>query len=522
MASFARSGDAKYTRVNTQNDDESFEYPQSVPPSPCNSAATSGNSEIIYTPSESNDHSSTKNGLDDNDDALESDILLPSPPPGYQNAAASTGDVALDVKNSHGASSQNDHSTKCSHADSESGCRKPRERGCCGRMKCRRQDCTRRQMTKKTLFFGIVKFVLLLGVIHLVFSSIFYREKRHHDYQGGHRHDYDDVSASSREIIVHKTSDGIWGRYPLYDLLSMSTTSGSISIVIDPKPADPNNPTKPAKVVLRSGSGSISVQFRLPNHHNWHQSDVDEYDDEIEKLEDEIESTQKEIKYTSKRTRPQRTKRQPSNCKNKRPSRIKNLNPLSPRPYDIEIETRSGTINANIAFSTRAELSSRSGSINARLTPLVFHDADYLDSHRNVSITTTTRSGSTSFMLNEPLIFPAPTTGHIPPPPPPQPHGGRREPTAAATHTSSGSGSVQVTYPQSWAGHVHASSRSGGICMGGEGLHVIKQGRKAADGVKEPEQGLPGEKRWWGSRGDMDVDVGGRRNGAVGFWVRSN
>ena len=41
--------------------------------------------------------------------------------------------------------------------------------------------------------------------------------------------------------LVENTHDAIWGRFPLYDLLSLTTTSGSIAVTIDPQPADPDN-----------------------------------------------------------------------------------------------------------------------------------------------------------------------------------------------------------------------------------------------------------------------------------------
>ena len=66
------------------------------------------------------------------------------------------------------------------------------------------------------------------------------------------------ITTDSREIIIHSTFGSIEGTYPLYDLLSITTVSGSISILISPQEALDSN-TKPAKLILQSASGSIQA-----------------------------------------------------------------------------------------------------------------------------------------------------------------------------------------------------------------------------------------------------------------------
>lgn len=62
----------------------------------------------------------------------------------------------------------------------------------------------------------------------------------------------------TREIIIHSSSGSVTGAYPLYDLLSITTLSGSIAISYFPKNSSDSDP-KPASLVLGTSSGSIRV-----------------------------------------------------------------------------------------------------------------------------------------------------------------------------------------------------------------------------------------------------------------------
>ena len=63
-------------------------------------------------------------------------------------------------------------------------------------------------------------------------------------------------SAYSRDTIINVESASVTGSYPLYDLLSVHTDSGSIDIEIEPKNASIAN-IKPAVLHLTSNSGSV-------------------------------------------------------------------------------------------------------------------------------------------------------------------------------------------------------------------------------------------------------------------------
>ena len=60
----------------------------------------------------------------------------------------------------------------------------------------------------------------------------------------------------SREYRRHETSRSIDGTFQLYDVLDLETTSGSISITVNPQSGD-----KPAILRLSSSSGSINVRM---------------------------------------------------------------------------------------------------------------------------------------------------------------------------------------------------------------------------------------------------------------------
>lgn len=66
------------------------------------------------------------------------------------------------------------------------------------------------------------------------------------------------TTTRTRQIIVHSSFGSVTGAYPLYDLLSITTLSGSIDISYFPKNSSRLNP-KPASLVLSTSSASIQV-----------------------------------------------------------------------------------------------------------------------------------------------------------------------------------------------------------------------------------------------------------------------
>ena len=76
------------------------------------------------------------------------------------------------------------------------------------------------------------------------------------------RSEFKSTSTYSRETIINVNSASVTGSYPLYDLLSIHTESGSIYTDIQPKNASREN-VKPAVLRLTSNSGSIHSSSSL-------------------------------------------------------------------------------------------------------------------------------------------------------------------------------------------------------------------------------------------------------------------
>ncbi|KAK2812621.1 hypothetical protein FQN50_001266 [Emmonsiellopsis sp. PD_5] len=384
----------------------------------------------------------------------------------------------------------------------------------------------------KRVAFVMLKVVLLVGLVGFFFKGKLHVPKKTCTHskphvlhtQGWPEHPGRPRPSLPRDIKVNKTTSSILGEYPLYDSLNLTTTTGSIAVIIEPQPGQPDEPDKPARVLLKTDSGSISVAFRLPGlaasssvfgaaadiHSFYHdQADGDE------------DSTS-----TGYRTA------------------------LAPRPYEIEIHTSSGSISGQLAFSNRVHISTISGSISANLVPLIFtypgddddddddrdDDGDYNDRLplSNISIITSTKTGSTQVSLAEPYF-----------PPPPPPGGPRRSlnrhnspgdndkdgrgrkpnyparPSITAKHIAAGTGSLHVTYPPSWAGRIHAASTGKGkghVLVGGDGVLVRSTANETAvEGRRYPDEEERAE--WWGATGEMNVTVASE-GGQVNFWAR--
>ncbi|KAJ9660030.1 hypothetical protein H2201_007071 [Coniosporium apollinis] len=72
--------------------------------------------------------------------------------------------------------------------------------------------------------------------------------------------DANDLDTDPRRTIINVGTGSVSGKYALRDYLSIRTTTGSISITVDPQPADPASP-KPAVFEAYAKRGSIRVDF---------------------------------------------------------------------------------------------------------------------------------------------------------------------------------------------------------------------------------------------------------------------
>lgn len=148
---------------------------------------------------------------------------------------------------------------------------------------------------------------------------------------------------SQREIIIYSASGFISGTYPLFDLLSITTVSGTIGIDILPRPALASTPYTPASLVLSSTSGSIHAT--VLNIHN---------------------------------------------LRNKIPDRT----------YASRLNTISGSIAAKLLHTTSTFLSSTSGQLSADIYPTS------TSSSHSSKITTTGQSGTTDIIVHPDIFSP--------------------------------------------------------------------------------------------------------------------
>ncbi len=66
----------------------------------------------------------------------------------------------------------------------------------------------------------------------------------------------------SRETVIRTSSGTVTGTYPLYDLLSIETISGSVHISVDPQEAAKNRPA-PASFIVSTTSGSVQATYPI-------------------------------------------------------------------------------------------------------------------------------------------------------------------------------------------------------------------------------------------------------------------
>lgn len=155
-----------------------------------------------------------------------------------------------------------------------------------------------------------------------------------------HHHDN---SFHKRQITINHGETPIHGTYPLFDLLSLSTTTGDIHVVIIPQQASPFGRDRPARLQISSaGGGDVRVDFRAAAG-----------------------------------------------------SGI----PPPPRSYNADIQTTTGSITGTIPFSANVRLATATGAINTVLVPLVTERV----LPRFPSITSLSRTGCQLIFVAEPV-----------------------------------------------------------------------------------------------------------------------
>jgi len=137
----------------------------------------------------------------------------------------------------------------------------------------------------------------------------------------------------SRRIVINSNTGAVHGTYPLYDLLEIKSTSGAVSIDVDPKEVLPSDP-QPATLYISTMSGSIQAQTATDHR--------------------------------------------------------KSLAAIVPaRDYRNTITSMSGRIDTNLVHGSKTTLTSKTGSIEAVLSP-------YGDPADKSHIVTAAETGSTT------------------------------------------------------------------------------------------------------------------------------
>ncbi|KAL8296748.1 hypothetical protein RB597_006052 [Gaeumannomyces tritici] len=352
----------------------------------------------------------------------------------------------------------------------------------------------------------------------------------------------------SRYVSIKTTSADIVGSWPLFDLLALETTSGTIKAGVDPKPVDEDKP-RDAKLMIKSTSGN--VEFWEPVHQARRVL-----------LKQQEQSGQANVLAPPP------------------PRPAEEL--LPPREYMVDVHTTSGSIKGAVAFTYSARIRSTSGTAAVDLLPVLPAELAVKPT-RFASLDTSSTSGATALRVLDPFWVEGDNKyGTAPPPPPPPPRppivspgqimpplnspgqdlgdpergivvpvgggGGaynvppttgpsiitpslptasrrRRGPPAGAERFlrvlrakhSTTSANIGVRLPGCWEGDIDVGTRSGRIDIEGKGVRVVKKGedlpgfnrhvlaRKGAQG-----QGDSSPVAITTVSGDAEVAVGGK------------
>ena len=253
---------------------------------------------------------------------------------------------------------------------------------------------------------------------------------------------------TSRQTILRTTSSAIAGAFTHLDLISLTSTSGSITASITPGEADSSKPL-PALLKINTGSGGVRVTYPT------------------------IDASSSGI-ITSSTTIPS-------------------------RDYETQVQTSSGSIAGSYLFSSTADLASSSGSILAKIlhAPYSSLDAESEEAASNV-LRTASGSGATDVRVTR--VGGASGEGVVG-----VLHGEHGAGGGGA------SGSVRVRYPGEWEGRIEADSSSGSLRVEGQGVVVDREEREGGRKWVRAHKGEEGSGGSIGVRtgsGSVDIFVG--------------
>jgi hypothetical protein len=242
--------------------------------------------------------------------------------------------------------------------------------------------------------------------------------------------------SSSRRIVVRESSKSISGSFPLYDLLSISTLSGSISVSVTPHSASSEDPSQPASLELKSLSGSVHANFleALFEHH------LDTNSPDSSEAPPPYSSVVQEADHENDAEYDTQAKQ----------------SGFPSRDYKVLVSTRSGSISGTFPLGATTGLDSGSGSIDN--VELFVTPVNASGSRR---LKTVSPSGSQSIRIVDDDFW-----------------GARKEAwwEGMVSRHESRSGSISVDYPDSWEGTIEVEADSGSVTVRGRGVEIIRDG----------------------------------------------
>jgi len=254
---------------------------------------------------------------------------------------------------------------------------------------------------------------------------------------------------SSRRIALRSSSSSISGSYSLYDLLSIATQSGSISVHVTLQSASSNNPFQPATLELRSKSGSVraTLSEAFIYHHAGADGATDPpppYSSALDADDDVKSDTYADPGYTLEQYRKDR------------PSNAVIQSGFPDREYITSVNTQSGSISGTFPLGARTGLESHSGSLSR--VELIVVPVRFLGSRR---LSTMSHSGSQSVRIVENCSWATEEAWW----------------EGMLSKHESRSGSINVEYPDSWEGTIEVETESGSVSIKGIGVEIIREGR---------------------------------------------
>jgi DUF4097 and DUF4098 domain-containing protein YvlB len=135
------------------------------------------------------------------------------------------------------------------------------------------------------------------------------------------------------------------------------------------------------------------------------------------------------------------------------------------RDYVVSINSTAGSVDGTFIHGTKTEISSVAGGINVDLLPY---------SSDSSILTTKSIDGETKINLRAPYKTPETTMEKL-----------------VSTHTSV-SGSINLTYPQDWEGHLEGQSVTGSLHVQGKDLKLIRQEERPGLNRVEAKKGNGG------------------------------